>query len=1450
MGTHARRRGVGGVAGGVVGGASALALSGALTFGLPPGAAAASAAGQDSATAGKQARTDADSSSAPLSEDEARAEARRTGESVEIAALRGESSDVFATPEGDLEAREYLRPVRARVGGAWKPIDTDLADSTDGMVAPKVTTVGLAFSGGGDDRPLVRMTKAGRELALSWPGKLPEPRLNGATATYTNVLPDVDLRMGAQEDGFTQLLVVKSAKAAASSELTELKLNLSAVGLDTRETAAGGLEAADKGAKGVVFEAPKPMMWDSSSGDSDKSGTSDAAGGTDGPEEAAAPTARTAALSAELGHSKPEPGAAESGKLATVDVDLPAKGDALVLKPDQDVLAGKDTTYPVFIDPQWYSPRASTWTMASKYWAGSPQWKFNGKHDAGLGYCGWSYCAPHDTKRLFYQIPTAKFAGKSILSAEFVVRNVHSASCSKREVQLWRTKGINNKTTWNSQSTSGFWEKKLATESFAHGASGCGSRDAEFNIKSAVQEAADKKWSNITFGMKAASESDKYGWKRFSDKAYLRVKYNRPPSQIKMSQLTMEYGGVCKKPGSAPRVRTLGKIYANNITDPDKDSVSVQFEAKWDAGDGKGLIARWKPARTSAKKSGSNFSVSLPKSIPANKQVHWYVRSYDGAQYSPWSWAGDPTGCYFVYDTGVPKAPAVSSGEYPASDPGNPDDPWFDGVGQYGSFSLKSSSTDVTRYRYGINADPSAKHELSTSGGAAKTAKILPGRPGLNFVTAQAFDKAGNASEVRTYQYRVKAGQPERATWQMDEGTGATESKGSTPARTASLHGGAKAGVAGKKGAALHFDGNSGYAKTDIPVVNTDSGFSVSTWVKLDKKPDQSAIALTQPGNHSPGFELYYSKDLDRWVFNQYAEDKAGAGIIRAMADKPGGVKADEWQHLVGAYDSMGKRLQLYVDGKLTGEADLPKPWNARRGLQLGAGSYSGKPGAFFPGAVDDVQIFDKKVSANEVAKLHDLKQIGDPGRPAVAVFPLDEPESATVVEGHGDVLPAKFHGGVIAGRKGVAGNAVTFNGTDGYARIGQSRGPHVNTSRSFTISTWAKLDRKPSGPAIITAQAGEHSPGFELYYSKELDRWAFNQYAEDKAGAGIIRAMADKPGRVKADEWVQLTGVHDTVADTLTLYINGQVAGSTKLGGAFRADGSMFIGAGNYDGKPGAFFPGEIDDVRLYDRPVSADEARQLFQQRPLVKGRWKFDATESAGTPDDSEWGHKMTLGGSAAVDAEGAYMGDSGLVLNGSSGYAATSSVPVDTGTSFTATAWARAASIPKGGVSVVSAAGSRQSAFSVRFVPDPKNPDAQGRWELAMPDKDGASAAYERVTNSEFYDVREWNHLAVVYDGFAKQARLYINGMLQEVACSDGDTGSCEDRASTGDDVLSFKAVGSLQVGRAKNDGAWSEYFGGNVDDVWVFQGALNDSQIEELAGSWFDVPTEVPAGAGS
>ncbi|MFE7134433.1 LamG-like jellyroll fold domain-containing protein [Streptomyces sp. NPDC057638] len=1393
-----------------------------------------------------------DGTAAAETEDEAIAQARRTGKPVEILSKRAESGDVFATPDGKLEAREYLRPVRTRVDGVWRKVDTRLAPTKKGTVAPRAATVGLEFSGGGT-APLVRMSRVGRDLTLSWPTRLPKPRLAGDTATYPEILPGVDLRLAAREDGFTQLLVVKSARAAANPKLARLRLALDADGMTVRETSSGGLEAIDRGSGGAVFEAPRPVMWDSSAAASTAKAPKAPKGAAITPQQApttprtapgrvADPDPRDPRVRRALG-SDAEPGAAESAHLAAVGVDIPADQSALVLRPDTTVLKGPDTVYPVYIDPQWYSPKATAWTMASKYWDSSPQWKFNGDPDAGMGFCGWQYCQPWDTKRLFYRIPVSKFAGKSVLSAEFVVRNTWSASCTAKGVELWRTKDISDQTTWNSQNASGFWIDHLRTSSFAYGFDGCAARDAEFDVRTAVQQAADKKWSTMTFGLRADNETDPYSWKRFSDDAFLRVKYNRPPSQPKMSQLTMEYGGVCKKPSAAPRSRSLGKIYANDIKDPDGDTVAVEFYASWDGG-------TWKPLRTGYKKSGSDFSISLPASIPQNKQIAWSIRVYDGAQWSPWSWAGDaPTACYFFYDATAPKPPVLTSADYPASDPENPNDPWLDGLGQYGEFELKANDSGVKEYRWGLNTDPSSSNVIATSAGAPKTLRLLPAKIGLNTLYVQSRDTADNLSAIATYRFRVKAGQLERAQWGLDDATGSTAAAGTAPERTAALSGGPVAGEPGALGTSVLFDGVDDQASTDLAAVTTDNGFSVSAWAKLSKAPAGAAVIAAQPGNHALGFELYYSKGFDRWAFNQYSADTSTAVPVRAMAAQPGGVTVGEWTHLVGTYSVSSKEMKLYVNGVLVGTALHNTPWDARRGLRIGGSHHNGVDTSFFPGHIDEVQLYEKPLSQADVTQLHG-KQNLTVGRPARLVFPMDEPAGASALKGVPQVPSATYHGGVTPGTPGVSNKALTLDGVDDYASLGR---PMVNNQRSFSVSAWARLpETRPMTNGVVATQLGTSKPGFELYYSTHYKQWIFSTHSQDSAQGTPIRAF-QKPGE-EADggTWAHLVGVFDTYTMQITLYVNGVRQQSAQLAADWYAGGAFQIGATRFDNTLMNHFTGNIDDVRLFDRPVSAGEVQQMFRQRPVVKTRWTF--TQATGTPaavpDVSGSGNNLQLQGNPQVGPYPLGWVDGGIVLDGVDDHA-TARVPVDTTGSFTITGWAQAAAMPQAPVTVLSAPGASQDAFAVRYHPPADPTTDPGRWRISAASGDSTGSPVSGVDNGQFFSPTDWTHLALVYDGFAKELQLYVNGELEEVACADTDGDgqpdipNCSDRLSWTEDVHTYRATQPLQLGRSRAGTTGSQYWSGALSDVWAFQGTLTEAQVSLLSAGAPGLPTEVP-----
>jgi hypothetical protein len=227
------------------------------------------------------------------------------------------------------------------------------------------------------------------------------------------------------------------------------------------------------------------------------------------------------------------------------------------------------------------------------------------------------------------------------------------------------------------------------------------------------------------------------------------------------------------------------------------------------------------------------------------------------------------------------------------------------------------------------------------------------------------------------------------------------------------------------------------------------------------------------------------------------------------------------------------------------------------------------------------------------------------------------------------------------------------------------------------------------------------------------------------------------------------------------------------------------------------------------------------------------------------------------------------DSGaLVLDGTDDYAATASVPVDTSQSFSVTAWAAAPSgRPQAPGTVLSQQGVVNSAFTVGYEPgpddgDPSTPIITGRWRITMTDVDDTDGSDtevgEKTAGSTLFDeyfANGWTHLALVYDAFADQMTLYVNGQPEAFVCGDSDADgtqddpSCTDHVSWANNTLGFNATKSLQIGRAKTAGVPGDYWSGAIDDVWAFQGALDQEQIQQLVLGTADLPTTVP-GSGS
>ncbi|MFI1027418.1 hypothetical protein [Streptomyces sp. NPDC020951] len=550
-----------------------------------------------------------------VTEQQAMAVAKESGKKTEVVGLRTERREIFAEPDGTFTAREYTDPVRTVQGGKWVKVDATLVKRSDGSWGPKAATVDLAFSAGQAGKPFVTMQRAGREFALTWPyGKLPAPRVEGETATYVDALPGVDLTVRAEVDGFGHLLVVKTPEAAADPRLAQLDLGMATDGLKVTEDATGAILAEDSVVGGTVFQAGKPSMWDSAA-------VQEAASRKQGPKAvakalkaasagaaaaddttAATPTATPTAATATPGpQATPEAaleGPGGGGRVAPLGVEV-GKGK-LRLVPDQKLLKGAGTVFPVVIDPIQRTTSRTSWTGVMSGMPTEQDWKYSGS--AGVGKCPTDYnpvsCNGVGTRRVMFTMPLSFYKGKQILGATFSARveHIYSATPTAEPIRLYRIGGqnytLNSSSNWSN--TSDDWDDHIGTVDKAISPTSCSSQanlHFESNLKtnpeltSEVQAAATGGWNSMTLGLRATDESRFAEWKRICGNAYLSVSYNNLPRQIKTSDMSTDPGGVCKWGTSRPYVDSLPKLRAI-ASDPDHgngqtDKVKVEFKIEW-----------------------------------------------------------------------------------------------------------------------------------------------------------------------------------------------------------------------------------------------------------------------------------------------------------------------------------------------------------------------------------------------------------------------------------------------------------------------------------------------------------------------------------------------------------------------------------------------------------------------------------------------------------------------------------------------------------------------------------------------------------------------------------------------------------------------------------------------------------------------------------------------------
>jgi hypothetical protein len=193
--------------------------------------------------------------------------------------------------------------------------------------------------------------------------------------------------------------------------------------------------------------------------------------------------------------------------------------------------------------------------------------------------------------------------------------------------------------------------------------------------------------------------------------------------------------------------------------------------------------------------------------------------------------------------------------------------------------------------------------------------------------------------------------------WPLDEGSG------TVTADAAGNHDGTLVNgitwTTGHSGSAVQLNGSDQFVDTGAAILDTTGSYSASAWVRLERLGG-FATAVSQDGDRTSAFYLQYSGADNRFAFSF-------AGV-RALA--PAAPEAGRWYHLVGVRDAAAGTLTLYVDGRPAGTATSCLGDSSSGHTVIGRGRYNGNPVDYWPGAIDAVHVYDRALSAAEVAQL------------------------------------------------------------------------------------------------------------------------------------------------------------------------------------------------------------------------------------------------------------------------------------------------------------------------------------------------------------------------------------------------------------------------------------------------------------------------------------------------
>ncbi len=386
-------------------------------------------------------------------------------------------------------------------------------------------------------------------------------------------------------------------------------------------------------------------------------------------------------------------------------------------------------------------------------------------------------------------------------------------------------------------------------------------------------------------------------------------------------------------------------------------------------------------------------------------------------------------------------------------------------------------------------------------------------------------------------------------------------------------------------GNALYFDGFNDYIEIpEFKGIDGNKPRTCSAWIKT---------SLT--GVDNPIATWGYPDNGQKWMFRVGLTGKLEVGVWGGYARGTTTINDDKWHHVAAVYNGTTalNGVQLYVDGVLESTSfpvGTPTINTATtQTVKIGAriDPTITPSAAYFNGHLDDVRIYDRAISIDEIKGLADA---------ALAHWKLDSTSGTRAVDSTSNCLHGTVENVTPTWITGKIGGALSLNGSYGYVNIPYTG---MTGTQSRTCAGWIKTTYANADNIILS-----------WGYAATGQKWMLRVGETGKLEAGVWGGAVRGTTTINDGYWHHVAVVLEDdgypTIDEVKLYVDGVLQTTTCFNYAdfpplvntiVSSTESMKIGA-RIDPTitpSAAYFNGSLDDMRIYEYALTPERISSL---------------------------------------------------------------------------------------------------------------------------------------------------------------------------------------------------------------------------------------------------------------